>query len=86
MAKLKYNEETKIVSFRIPVSKIPIIRKLVNDELLDIKKEIQRPEFPEDRKDYTQFRKNDCDCKLDESGLLRRGKRKCTKTKKEHKF
>lgn len=40
--------------------------------------------IPEFKEDY-QFQ-NDCDCKLDENGLLRRGKIKCKKSKEEHKF
>lgn len=99
MANLKYKEETKIISFRVPISKIPRIRKIVNDELSDIKEEVERPEFPENRNDLSV--KNSikaqkvidklldslkCDCFLDSSGFLRRGKIKCTKSKSEHKF
>ncbi|AIX11859.1 hypothetical protein [Flavobacterium phage V157] len=86
MANLKYKEETKIISFRVPISKIPRIRKLVNKELSGIKEELERPEFPENRNDFAQIKKVKCDCKLDENGLLRRGKIKCTKSKSEHKF
>lgn len=40
MANLKYNEETKIISFRVPVSKIPTFREKVNNILLDMKENI----------------------------------------------
>jgi hypothetical protein len=53
MRKLKYNEETKIISFRVPVTKIPEVREKVNQILFGIKEELQRPEFPEDRKDLS---------------------------------
>lgn len=61
MAKLKYQEETKIISFRVPVSKILEIREKVNEILTGIKDEVhrdggvtlERPEFPEDIKDLS---------------------------------
>lgn len=111
MANLKYNEETKIISFRIPVSKIPIVREKVNSILLDIKEKVVI-EFKVDdkkieaiaKKTYKKLCKNsgvdskekfkvvtfdvkkECDCRLDENGLLRRGKILCKKSKAEHKF
>ena len=99
MANLKYNEETKIISFRVPISKIKIVREKVNNILLDLKEDIHVVEFLIDEKKIKNFikkeipkyvenfnAKNNCDCCIDENGLLRRGKIKCTKSKSEHKF
>jgi len=103
MAKLKYNEETKIISFRVPVSKIPIIKKSVNKLLFEFKilvdNERQIIEFPKslfkknnsldkELPKYTEYYnfENKCDCFIDASGFIRRGKIKCNKTKMQHKF
>lgn len=34
-AKPKYNEETKTISFRVPISKIEEIKKIIKDKLLE---------------------------------------------------
>lgn len=99
MRKLKYNEETKIISFRVPVTKIPEVREKVNNILLGIKENMHTVEFVIDEKKIKNFIKkeipkykenykfqNECDCYLDAAGFLRRGKVKCVKSKKEHNF
>lgn len=35
--KQKYNEETKVVTFRIPLSKVNEIKEIVNDKLKEYK-------------------------------------------------
>jgi len=60
------------------------IRKIVPKvEFIDDIEQVKTP-IPKYKEDY-QFQ-NDCECKLDDKGLLRRGKIKCTKRKEEHKF
>lgn len=107
MANLKYNEETKIVTFRVPESKVKVFREKVNailksfkptesnnfSDIIKSKKEIDKiistqigvPEKLLIKKEIPTTEKK-CDCYLDSNGFLRRGKIKCTKSKKEHKF
>lgn len=82
MANLKYGEPTKLISFRIPVSKIDFIKEKLNS-LLSESVEIKTDVIVDKSKKSIQSK---CDCFLDSSGFLRRGKTKCSKPKSEHNF
>ena len=86
--KLKYGEETKTIGFRVPLSKIEAVTKLVEEYLnqLSINKIIQDVAFTHN--EITSAYKIDinwgCGCVVVD-GLLRRGKgSKCKLTKSEH--
>lgn len=82
MANLKYGEETKVISLRVPVSRIAEVKKLVKEFLSSE----QDAGLKNEAVKLAEVNKSKCDCYLDDLGLLRRGKTKCSKSKSEHKF
>lgn len=74
--KPKYNEATKVVSFKVPESKEQDVRKLVGDYLVKLHKEITTV--------YEEVKS--CGCYLDGTILKRSKESRCKLTKAEHKF
>lgn len=82
----KYGEETEMINFRVPKSKIAELKKIVSDFLFvktekpSIKRTIEKTAITSGT-----IKSNLCDCYLD-GILLRRGKIKCTLPKSAHNF
>lgn len=94
-AKPKYDKPTVMVSFRCPENKVDDFKKSVKKILSYYEVVFSNPEkiikSQEHQKNVPVFQdnyqfQNNCDCKLDENGLLRRGKMLCKKSKSQHDF